>query len=83
MAKAAHDKSDTRNHVLAMTAGSRLSAIGMVIAAIVAAVLLTWMEPEYINVFVKSPKGPYLLGTAILLQAIGGIWVWRVLKSSL
>jgi tight adherence protein B len=83
MAKAAHDKSDTRNHVLAMTAGSRLSAIGMVIAAIVAAALLTWMEPEYIDVFVKSPKGPYLLGTAVLLQIIGGIWVWRVLKSSL
>jgi tight adherence protein B len=83
MAKAAHDKTDMRNHVLAMTAGSRLSAIGMVIAAIVAAVLLGWMEPEYINVFINSPKGPYLIGTAILLQIIGGIWVWRVLRTSL
>jgi tight adherence protein B len=82
MSKAAHDKTDVRNHVLAMTAGSRLSAIGMVIAAILAAALLSWMEPEYIEVFVKSPKGPYLIATAILLQIIGGIWVWRILKTS-
>jgi tight adherence protein B len=82
MSKAAHDKSDVRNHVLAMTAGSRLSAVGMVAAAILAAVLLSWMEPEYTEMFVKSPKGPYLIGTAILLQVIGAIWVWRILKTS-
>jgi tight adherence protein B len=82
MSKAAHDKTDVRNHVMAMTAGSRLSAVGMVIAAILAAGLLSWMEPEYVEVFVKSPKGPCLIGTAIVLQIIGGIWVWRVLKTS-
>ena len=49
MSKAAHDKSDVRNHILAMTAGGRLSAVGMVIAAILAAGLLSWMEPEYIE----------------------------------
>ncbi len=83
MSKAAHDKTDVRNHVLAMTAGSRLSAVGMVIAAILAAGLLTWMEPEYVEMFWTNPKGPYLIATAILLQAIGAIWVWRILKTSL
>jgi tight adherence protein B len=82
MSKAAHDKTDVRNHVMAMTAGSRLSAIGMVAAAVLAALLLSWMEPEYIDVFLTNPKGPYLIATAILLQAIGGIWVWRILKTS-
>jgi tight adherence protein B len=82
MSKAAHDKTDVRNHVLAMTAGSRLSAIGMVAAAIVSLALLGWMEPEYIDFFLSNPKGPYLIGTAVLLQIIGGLWVWRILKSS-
>jgi tight adherence protein B len=82
MSKAAHDKTDVRNHVLAMTAGARLSAVGMVAAAVLAALLLSWMEPEYIDVFLTNPKGPYLIATAILLQAIGGIWVWRILKTS-
>ena len=83
MSKAAHDKSDVRNHVLAMTAGSRLSAIGMVVAAILAAALLTWMEPDYVEAFWTNPKGPYLIATAIGLQLLGAIWVWRILKSIL
>ena len=83
MSKAAHDKTDVRNHVLAMTAGSRLSAIGMVVAAILAAGLLTWMEPDYVEAFWTNPKGPYLIATAIGLQLLGAIWVWRILKSSL
>jgi tight adherence protein B len=82
MSKAAHDKSDMRNHILAMTAGGRLSAIGMVAAAILAAALLSWMEPEYVEMFAKSPKGPYLIATAVLLQVIGAVWVWRILKTS-
>jgi len=83
MSKASHDKTDVRNHVLAMTAGSRLSAVGMVVVAILAAGLLAWMEPEYVQMFWSNPKGPYLIGAAIALQVIGGIWVWRILKTSL
>jgi tight adherence protein B len=81
MSKASHDRQDVRNHMLAVTAGSRLSAIGMVIGAIVAAALLCWIEPDYIDAFLGNPKGPWLLATAAILQVIGGIWVWRILKN--
>lgn len=81
MSKAAHDKQDVRNHMLAMTAGGRLSAIGMVLGAIIAASLLAWLEPDYINAFLRNPKGPWLLATAVVLQIVGGIWVWRILKT--
>jgi len=80
MSKAAHDRQDTRNHMLAVTAGSRLSAIGMVLAGIIALFVLGWLEPEYITTFLKHPKGPWLLATSVLLQVVGGIWVWRILK---
>ncbi len=80
MSKAAHDRQDTRNHMLAVTAGSRLSAVGMVLAGIIALIVLGWLEPEYITTFLSHPKGPWLLATSILLQVIGGIWVWRILK---
>ncbi len=80
MAKASHDRQDIRNHMLAVTAGSRLSAIGMVVAGIVALIVLGWMEPEYITTFMSHPKGPWLLAASIGLQVIGGIWVWRILK---
>ena len=69
-----------RNHMLAVTAGSRLSAIGMVLAGIIALVVLGWMEPEYIETFMKHPKGPWLLAASVILQIIGGMWVWKILK---
>jgi tight adherence protein B len=80
MSKAAHDRQDIRNHMLAVTAGSRLSAIGMVLAGIVALFVLGWMEPQYVETFLNHPKGPWLLAASIGLQIIGGIWVWRILK---
>lgn len=80
MSKAAHDRQDIRNHMLAVTAGSRLSAIGMVLAGIVALVVLGWVEPQYIETFLNHPKGPWLLAASIGLQIVGGIWVWRILK---
>jgi tight adherence protein B len=82
MSKASHDRQDVRNHMLAVTAGSRLSAIGMVAGAFIAAALLCWIEPDYIDSFLGNPKGPWLLATAVILQVVGGIWVWRILKSS-
>jgi len=82
MSKASHDRQDVRNHMLAVTAGSRLSAIGMVVGAFIAAALLCWIQPDYIDAFLGNPKGPWLLATAVILQIVGGIWVWRILKSS-
>jgi tight adherence protein B len=80
MSKASHDRHDTRNHMLAVTAGSRLSAVGMVLAGIVALCVLGWLEPDYITTFLKHPKGPWLLAASVILQIVGGIWVWRILK---
>jgi tight adherence protein B len=80
MSKAAHDRQDTRNHMLAVTAGSRLSAVGMVVAGIVALVVLGWLEPEHIQAFLSHPKGPWLLGASVVLQVVGAVWVWRILK---
>lgn len=65
-------------HVNAVTAGSRLSAIGMVIGSAAAMLALTWLQPEYVRAFIDSDIGPYLLALAITLQIIGALWVWRI-----
>jgi tight adherence protein B len=80
MAKAARDRQDVSNHLLAVTSGSRLSAIGMVIGSMIAMALLAWLEPDYIGTFIHHERGPWLLGFAAVLQIIGCVWVWRVLK---
>jgi tight adherence protein B len=82
MAHAARDRQDVRSHLMAVTSGSRLSAIGMVVGSIVAVALIAWLEPLYIKPFLEHPTGPYLIAAAVGLQVLGGLWVWRILKSS-
>jgi tight adherence protein B len=82
MSKAARDRQEVRSHMMAVTAGGRLSAIGMVVGTILAIFILGWIEPDYINKFMSNSKGPWLLTTAVILQVIGGLWVWRILRTS-
>ena len=69
-------------HVSAVTAGSRLSAFGMILASAFAMVSLTWLEPEYLSAFVNHPMGPTLLAVALGLMLIGSFWVWRLMRVS-
>ncbi|HUE72619.1 MAG TPA: type II secretion system F family protein [Pirellulaceae bacterium] len=80
MAHAARDRHDVRNHLLAVSAGSRLSAWGMAIGSVLAVVILSSLEPEYTRSFLEHPKGPWLVGIAVSLQCVGGLWVWRILR---
>jgi len=82
MSHATLDRQDVRSHLMAVTSGSRLSAIGMVAGSIIAVALIAWLEPVYIKPFLEHPSGPYLIAGAIGLQILGGLWVWRILKSS-
>ena len=67
-------------HLNAVTAGSRLSALGMALGAVAAMAALAWLQPTYVQAFITNELGPYLLALAIALQIIGTIWVWRVSK---
>ncbi len=76
----ARDRQEIRGHLMAVSAGSRLSAIGMVVGSMLGLTALAWLEPEYLQVFFTHRLGPTLLTIAAALQVIGAIWVWRVLK---
>ena len=76
----ARDRQEVRGHLMAVTAGSRLSAFGMVVGSMIALSVLAWLEPEYLSVFFTHNLGPTLLAIAATLQIIGVLWVWRVLR---
>jgi tight adherence protein B len=76
----ARDRQEIRGHLMAVTAGSRLSAVGMVVGSLIGLAVLAWMEPEYLSVFFTHRLGPTLLTIAASLQLLGVVWVWRVLK---
>lgn len=76
----ARDRQEIRGHLMAVTAGSRLSAIGMIVGSALGLAVLAWLEPEYLRIFFTHRLGPVLLTIAGVLQLLGVIWVWRVLR---
>jgi len=80
LAAAARDRQEFYGHVKAVTAGSRLSVIGLTIGTGIALALLYWLRPEYLRAFFQHELGPTLLIIAGCLQLIGILWVSRILR---
>jgi len=80
LAAGARDREQFYGHLGAVTAGSRLSAFGLVLGPLIGALVLMWIQPTYLGIFLTSPYGPPLLAIAAALQIVGIIWVWRVLR---
>jgi tight adherence protein B len=82
MARVARDRQEVRGHLMAVTAGGRLSAGGMILGSIASMILLAVIEPDYVGAFVTHPMGPTLLAVSCGLMGFGMIWVWRLLKEN-
>lgn len=80
LAQSARDRSELQGHIKAVSAGSRLSIIGLTVGTLLAIGLLASMRPEYVLVFRDHELAPTLLTVAVVLQLTGILWVWRILK---
>ncbi len=80
LAASARDRAEFQGHVRAVTAGSRLSVIGLTVGTVIALFLLAGIRPEYLKAFFEHPLGPTILMTSAALQVVGMVWVWRVMK---
>src|SRR2546423_12121465 len=68
---------DERN---ALTAQGRASAIVLVAIAPLGGTFFAVMTPEYLAVMFD--RGRMLLGVAVVLEVVGGLWLWRILRLS-
>ncbi len=80
LADAARDRLQFRGHLRAVTAGSKLSAIGLLVGSLSAVVALYFIQPEYLEAFFAHRHGITLLSTAAILQLVGIVWAWRILN---
>ena len=80
LAATARDHNQYRGHFLAATAQGRVTAllIGLAGPALLTYYLVT--RPEHTQAFFNDPKGWSLLAIAGVLQIIGIIWLYRLLK---
>lgn len=80
LAKSARDRTEFNSLVRAVSAGSRLSMIGLVVVTVLAIILLAGMNAEYLRTFIAHPYGPHLIALAVCLIMVGSLWAWRIMK---
>ena len=80
LAAAAHERQAFLDHLSAVSAGSRFSAIGLTIGALTGAVALVYIRPEYMQALVTHEYGPAVLAASAGLFLLGAAWVWKVLR---
>lgn len=64
----------------ALTAQSRASALVLVVLAPLGAVFFSLAMPDYLPTLVGD--GLFLLALAILFEAAGSLWLWRIVRAS-
>jgi Flp pilus assembly protein TadB len=64
----------------ALTAQGRVSAIVLVALAPIGALFFALATPDYAAVFLG--KGIGLLGIAVVLEIVGALWLWRIVRAT-
>ncbi len=80
LADSVRDRNQFQQQFFAATAQSRIVAIAVGLAGPLLLLVYTLAEPEYVQTFLQSPSGWTLLAVCGVLEIIGVIWLWRILR---
>jgi tight adherence protein B len=80
LAESVRDRNQFRGQFLASTAQSRIVAIAIGAAAPLLLLVYLLAEPEHVQTFLQSPSGWSILAICAVMQMIGIIWLWQILK---
>lgn len=69
-----------RREIRIHTAQGRLSGLILVVLPLVLAVMVQFMNPEYLQILMNDPAGPYLIVGALILQVIGILAIRRIVR---
>lgn len=74
------DRNQVRGQVRALSAEGRISALVLMALPILMLVGLVIFNPTYARVFTTTVIGFVMVGAAIVLMSIGGLWLSRIIK---
>lgn len=80
LAAGVRDRNLFRSQFLAQTALGRITAIFLALAAPALTIGYLLWEPEHVQAFMRNPNGWIILTVCFVLEIIGAILLWRVLK---
>ena len=82
LASVVRDRANYRRQLRATTAAGRTSATLIAMAGPLLFFYLMVFEPEYFGRLTATSLGQTLLLTGVVLEAVGLIWIWRMLSQS-
>lgn len=77
------DRWRQQRQVQAQLAGARVSAIAVAVLPYLLIPLLVAMQPEWMRTLLSHPLGQPLLLLAVMLQLVGVLWLWNILRREL
>lgn len=77
------ERAKLRRMVEGQLSGSRYAAIFAGLLPYVLVPVFLWRQPEWLDTLVSHPHGPSFMAGALLLQAIGFVWLRRILRVEL
>lgn len=80
LADSVRDRNNYAGQFYAATAQARVVAIAIGGAAPLLLLAYVLIEPEHVRGFLDSPTGWTVLGGCAVLEVIGMVWLWRVLR---
>lgn len=80
IANTIRERAATARSIRALTADGRLSAIILMLLPFVEAAVLFTANPGYMSRLVSDPLGVWLIGTALGLLLVGGLWLSRAVR---
>jgi tight adherence protein B len=81
LAKVIRDRLSYYRQFRAATAATRIGAILIALAGPAVIVFLATFQPDYLASFVEIRLGMILLFVAIILQVLGVVWIFRLLRT--
>lgn len=74
------ERSEIKGHVRALTGEGKMSAVVLMAVPVVLAVIISFINPGYTDVFFTEPIGIFLVFLSLVMFAVGGFWMSRVIK---
>lgn len=69
-----------RRQLRVYTAQGRLTGYALAILPLVVGLAIFFITPEYVSLLVTHPFGKLMLGTALVLQGIGALWIRKIIN---
>ena len=80
LAASTRDRNHFRGYFRTATAMARVTAIFIGIVSPVLLLIYAIFQPDHIKAFYESPNGWVAMGVAAVLQVIGIVWLYRLLR---